>query len=647
MSKKRKRISNWPRLILQWGVILYIIILALRGIFKDSVTTDFEAYCPFGGLQAIGSFLLNNSLACTMTSTQMIMGALLLIGVFIFSKLFCAYICPIGTISEWLGKLGAKLKIRITIKGVADKALRSLKYILLFITIYFTFKSNELFCKEYDPFYAIVSGYDSDVKALFATIAIAITVLGAIFVRLFWCKYLCPLGAISNIFKFGVFFAGVMAVYLILLVLDVELSFVWPLAAACLGGYIIELIGQKSGIFPLSKITRNESTCTSCQLCSIKCPQAIDVASMKVVKHVDCNLCSECLTVCPEKETLQINHRKGLKWMPIIAVTLLFVIGLALQSSWEVPTINQKWGTDEEISKAEVYSREGLKNIKCYGSSVSFANKMQQVKGVYGVATYVGSHKVDILYDTSIISEVELERTIFTPNKTLLRTLKKGNENVTEVTVYLENFFDAFDFSYLSRMLKQETDAIAVLSEYGCPIIVKIYFPGGIQVDQKELKEVLESEKLSYEVSGKVTEVELNFEQVGKAELRDISKAEYVKVMFSPYERNFNDFEKYDSTVLGILTLPMGKNRSVSNRLPYLTSHLSNNDGVVRVEKGLDDDLKEVLNIYFIDTMTNSNDVLLLVNADSLKVSYTNGKQAMVENMFHFDTQDSGEEQEE
>jgi len=368
---------------------------------------------------------------------------------------------------------------------------------------------------------------------------------------------------------------------------------------------------------------------------------------MKVVKHVDCNLCSECLTVCPEKETLQINHRKGLKWMPIIAVTLLFVIGLALQSSWEVPTINQKWGTDEEISKAEVYSREGLKNIKCYGSSVSFANKMQQVKGVYGVATYVGSHKVDILYDTSIISEVELERTIFTPNKTLLRTLKKGNENVTEVTVYLENFFDAFDFSYLSRMLKQETDAIAVLSEYGCPIIVKIYFPGGIQVDQKELKEVLESEKLSYEVSGKVTEVELNFEQVGKAELRDISKAEYVKVMFSPYERNFNDFEKYDSTVLGILTLPMGKNRSVSNRLPYLTSHLSNNDGVVRVEKGLDDDLKEVLNIYFIDTMTNSNDVLLLVNADSLKVSYTNGKQAMVENMFHFDTQDSGEEQEE
>jgi len=98
---------------------------------NKSFKADFEAYCPFGGVQALGSYILNQALACTMTSAQIVMGVLMMVGVFLFSKLFCGYICPIGTFSEWLGKLGDRLKIRITFSGIVDKLLRSLKYILL------------------------------------------------------------------------------------------------------------------------------------------------------------------------------------------------------------------------------------------------------------------------------------------------------------------------------------------------------------------------------------------------------------------------------------------------------------------------------------------------------------------------------------
>ena len=126
------------------------------------------------------------------------MGVILLVGVLLFSKLFCSYICPIGTISEWLGRLGDQLKIRYTIKGLGDKILRSLKYILLFITLYFTLQSNELFCKKFDPYFSVASGFNSDVVVLYASLAIALVIFGSIFIRLFWCKYLCPLGAISN-----------------------------------------------------------------------------------------------------------------------------------------------------------------------------------------------------------------------------------------------------------------------------------------------------------------------------------------------------------------------------------------------------------------------------------------------------------------
>jgi Pyruvate/2-oxoacid:ferredoxin oxidoreductase delta subunit len=308
--KKLPKLLNWPRTAIQWGIILVIIVLALIPLVNKSFKADFEAYCPFGGVQALGSYILNQALACTMTSAQIVMGVLMMVGVFLFSKLFCGYICPIGTFSEWLGKLGDKLKIRFTFEGIADKLLRSLKYILLFITFYFTFDSNELFCKKFDPYYAIMSGYDIDVNAIYATVAIALVILGSVFVRLFFCKYICPFGAFANILKFTFFFVGVLVVYILLVSFGIEISYVWPLAVACIGGYIIEVTGIGSKVFPVAKITRNEDTCINCNLCTKKCPQAIDVASVKVVRHVDCNLCGECIDVCPEENTVQINKKK-------------------------------------------------------------------------------------------------------------------------------------------------------------------------------------------------------------------------------------------------------------------------------------------------------------------------------------------------
>lgn len=642
MSKKNK-ITNWPRIIIQWAVILTVVFLAVKSSLQDSFAADFEAYCPFGGLQAIGSYLLNNSLACTMTTAQMVMGALLLVGVFLFSKLFCAYVCPVGTVSEWLGRLGGKLKIRITIKGIPDLILRSLKYVLLFITIYFTLQSNELFCKEYDPFYAIVSGYDSDVKALYATLAIAITVLGAIFIRLFWCKYLCPLGAISNIFKFGGFFIGVMLVYIALLLFGVDVSYVWPLAVACAGGYVIEILSMRSRIFPVAKITRNEDSCTNCQLCTIKCPQAIDVAKVKVVDHVDCNLCGDCITICPEKDTIQINKKKHMRWLPPIAIIALFVIGLILQSFWEVPTINQKWGSQEEMKNTQTFSREGLKNIKCYGSAMAFASKMRKVEGVYGVSAFVGNHMVEIIYDSTIINELELEESLFTANKSVLRALPKGSEGVKQVTVLLENFFDTYDFSYLARNLQQETKATAVQSEYACPIIVKIYFPENEEIDPEALQEILEMKTLVFEANGKTREVEMKYEVVGKLQFDELPRGEYISLLFSPYKKSFNDFVQFDSTVVSVFSVPMGKNAKLAKRLPYLVSHLSNDDGVIMLETALDEEYKQMMEISFVDTMTNEDRIFEMISADSLLVSYTSGKQAMVENMFQFEVAKSEE----
>ena len=111
-----KRKSNWLKNLLQWGTLAAIVGFVVYGLTLGEKPADVEAYCPFGGLQALGSYLVNNSLACTMSMTQIMVGVMLAVGVILFSKLFCGYLCPLGTVSEWMGRGGKKLKVSVEIR---------------------------------------------------------------------------------------------------------------------------------------------------------------------------------------------------------------------------------------------------------------------------------------------------------------------------------------------------------------------------------------------------------------------------------------------------------------------------------------------------------------------------------------------------
>jgi polyferredoxin len=634
---KKQRTSNWPRPLIQWGVIVAIVVIALIPKFNENFVPDFEAYCPFGGIQALGSYILNQALSCTMTSAQIVMGVILMLGVLVFSKLFCAFICPVGTISEWLGVLGDKLKVGITINGYVDKAFRSLKYILLFITFYYTFQSNELFCKKFDPYYAIATGFSADVVLLYAVIAIVLVILGSVFIRLFWCKYICPLGAVSNIFKFAGFFLLVLGIYVILLNIGIDISYVWPLAVGCVGGYLIEITGFALNVVPVLKITRNETSCINCQLCSRKCPQAIDVANLKVVKDADCNLCIECISVCPVKDTLQINKRNSFRWLPPIATVALVIVGIFVGTLWEVPTIDQKWFGKAEMAKAATYTQSGLKNIKCYGSSMAFAGTMKQVNGVLGVATFVKHNRVKVYYDPQKLSVAKIQELLFTPSKSTIKPLKKGINEVNEVTVWLDNFFDPYDFSYLTRLLAEKTGAVGLVSEYACPVMVKIYFPAGTEINEKELINILESKTLNYKVGESNKTIDLSY-KVGKGPLfRTISSAEYATVLFKPYTAEFNGFARYDSTVVKTFEVTLGANKENKAKFPYLVSHLSNNKGIIGFRTLLTDQFEERVAVSYVDTMVNTKVIFETMNSDSLHYSMRNGTRGKIVNVFKFE----------
>ena len=194
--------KNKLRLALQLLFLGAIGYVAVRPMFDGRFLRDFEKYCPFGGIASLVSKLSQGTMACTMGEVQVALGVGLLFGALVVGKLFCSYVCPIGSIGEWLGKLGAKFKVRMEMPGLLDRPLRALKYVLFFLTVYFTMTSSELFCKKFDPYFATANLFGNrDSVLYFALPALAIVVLGSIFFRLFWCRYLCPLGAVSNIFS--------------------------------------------------------------------------------------------------------------------------------------------------------------------------------------------------------------------------------------------------------------------------------------------------------------------------------------------------------------------------------------------------------------------------------------------------------------
>ncbi len=79
-------------------------------------------------------------------------------------KAFCSWLCPVGTVSEYLWKLGRKVFRRnFIVPKWLDMPLRGLKYILLAFFVYIVFTMP---AKELGDFLASPFGIVADVKML-------------------------------------------------------------------------------------------------------------------------------------------------------------------------------------------------------------------------------------------------------------------------------------------------------------------------------------------------------------------------------------------------------------------------------------------------------------------------------------------------
>lgn len=628
--------KNKIRVVIQAIILGLIGYVAVRPVFDTSYTADFESYCPFGGLASLGSKLSQGTMSCNMSEVQLMLGIGLLVGVIIVGKLFCSYICPIGSVTEWLGKIGEKLKIRREMPRYLDRPLRLLKYVLLFITLYFTMTSSELFCKEFDPYFASVNLFgNSDINLLYAIIAFSLTIIGTIVFRLFWCKYLCPLGALSNIFL-NVAGAGVVIIlFIVLNLLGLELSYIWLLGGLVIVGAITELGFMRSFLLPLPKITRNTDFCTDCKHCDKKCPQGIHISEYEKVNHIDCNLCLDCVYSCPHKNTLTVSNKKGFKYLSPIAVVVFILLSLGAAANFEFTTISERWGKFDKIENVAVYEQSGIKNVKCYGSAMSLMNNLANVEGIYGLDAYAKSHTVKIYYDPSEISELKVKKSIFTPIKMEIKKVK-GLDSLAVWEVKIDGLFDLIDYNNLFYTLREVDGVYGFETHFGEPVIANLFYDPS-KISKDKIKKQIELNEINVEkVKGKGKEIiELSFKVEKETIVKGYIKLpEYQQRIFRTYDRKFNHYKDYDKNALSVFIFPMPDAAKPPLRrfLGSLSSHLSADNGIVRLSTRYDEGPSGY--VFFDSKQTDENKIKAALVKEKLTVFITDTETKDLDNPF-------------
>lgn len=645
MAKQSTIKRNWPKYLLQWGVLAALAaFLLIPG--KDPANP--EAYCPMGGLQALTTFFVKGSLPCSMSMVQIVMGIVLAAAVVLFSKLFCGYFCPLGTVQDLLMKLRNTIGWRgIVVKNgtVADKVLRVIKYVLLFWIFYSTATASELFCKNLDPYYAVATGFKGEITLWMSLISVAAVILCGFMVNMFWCKYLCPLGAISNSLKFWVWIVVLAAAYYLLGTIGVNVPWWALLAAFCVVGYLLEILCGKPRLQVLH-IMKNDSKCTHCGLCTKACPYGIDVAGCRAgaVKAVDCTLCGECTAVCPVDAIHTGVCVKGGRnvWnvlAPAVIALVLMGIGLWAGGKYELPTINVTWGIEQTLedgtvkqlvdpSSLKTLEMEGLRSVKCYGSSMAFKAKLEKIRGVHGVKTFVSHHRAVITYDPAATTPEIIQESVFTPSKFRVNTPDMATvDSIKVVTIRTENMYDKLDLNYLGLQMRLTDKKIYDLeSEFACPLIVRVYMDASETADKAWFKKIVNMKELEMPVHGggtKITPVNFKFVDLEDGESY-ISTESFIRKMFTPFKAQFSSrVEEFAGKPQFVYEIPNANYEKpiILRNLPFVSNHLSKNDGIIGVYLELDNSLTPALMIRYAAPMT-ADRVWELLNMDKWTITY-------------------------
>jgi polyferredoxin len=123
-----------------------------------------------------------------------------------------------------------------------------------------------------------------------AAIVIGLLVVLSVFVQNFWCRYLCPYGA---------------------------------------------LMGLAAAASPV-RIRRDANLCIDCAKCSKACPSSLAVDKLVQIRSLECIACYECVSVCPAEGALDMKgpRKRTVPGFAMAAGIAILFLGAVSYAQW-------------------------------------------------------------------------------------------------------------------------------------------------------------------------------------------------------------------------------------------------------------------------------------------------------------------------
>ncbi|MCD4721373.1 MAG: 4Fe-4S binding protein [Desulfobacula sp.] len=245
-----------------------------------------EVFLPIGALVSLKYFVFTGIIN-EIHPSGLVLFLIICATAVVIKKGFCSWVCPFGLLSEYLSKVHYLIfKQGVRLPLWLDRILRGIKYLLAGFFIWTIFFKMPL--EAIERF--INSPYNilADIKMFKFFTQISMTaffvilglILLSVLIRNFWCRYLCPYGAILGVLSF----------------------------------------------LSLGRIKFNPSHCSNCGKCEKICPGLINIRQGKSSFSSECSTCLQCVNVCPEEGALKYSFFKNRFSMGSIGVGLILLI---------------------------------------------------------------------------------------------------------------------------------------------------------------------------------------------------------------------------------------------------------------------------------------------------------------------------------
>ena len=333
--------SKIPPIAIARAAVQLVAFILVPGLFIS----------VFSALGAIWKSILSSTFRFDEQAANILLLAVVFIVTAVWGRFFCGFICSFGALQDllWLG--GRNLPFRPVFSQKVDRVLKYLKYaVLLFIVIgVWTFGITgdtvwspwTIFGMYASPWKGVPS------QAMFLSVGgllLLLTIIGSLLIERFFCKYLCPLGALFTL----------------------------------------------ASHFRVFKLKRDSASCSgSCRVCSRKCSMSIPLYQYDKVRSGECIDCMKCTTACA---------RGNINAEPVAAVSGTLAAAAIAGVSFV--------GTLPIISTSSAVSADPNESATAAIETATQAGKFKNGSYVgYGTG-FCGSIEVTVLVSDGAISEI-------------------------------------------------------------------------------------------------------------------------------------------------------------------------------------------------------------------------------------------------